>query len=79
MAYTKASMKAVDKYVKNNYDSFVFRLPRGRKAELEAYEKANGESQNGLLNRLVRAELGVEEKDWKKTKDKWLTDGVYNC
>jgi len=27
MAYSKASMKAVDKYVKNNYDSVLVRVP----------------------------------------------------
>ena len=51
MAYTKAGMKAVDKYVKNNYDSFLVRVPKGRKATIEECAKAQGESVNGLLNR----------------------------
>ena len=47
MAYTKAGMKAVDKYVKNNYDSFLVRVPKGRKETIEECAKAQGESVNG--------------------------------
>ena len=50
MAYTKATMKAVDKYVKNNYDSFLVRVPKGRKATIEEQAKENGESVNGMIN-----------------------------
>lgn len=69
MAYTKASMKAVDKYVKNNYDSFLVRVPKGRKATIEEHAKARGESVNGLINRLMREEIGVSEDEWKRTSD----------
>ena len=37
MAYSKAGMKAVDKYVKNNYDSILVRVPKGRKEDVEAF------------------------------------------
>ncbi len=67
MAYTKAGMKAVDKYVKNNYDSFLVRVPKGRKATIEECAKAQGESVNGLLNRLLREVAGMSEEDWKKS------------
>ena len=43
MAYSKASMKAVDKYVKNNYDSILIRVPKGRKTTIEACANATGE------------------------------------
>ena len=69
VAYTKASMKAVDKYVKNNYDSFLVRVPKGRKATIEEHAKARGESVNGLINRLMREEIGVSEDEWKRTSD----------
>ncbi|MGN0184660.1 MAG: hypothetical protein ACI4AL_06045 [Aristaeellaceae bacterium] len=69
MAYTKASMKAVDKYVKNNYDSFLVRVPKGRKATIEEWAKARGESVNGLINRLMREEIGVSEDEWKRASD----------
>lgn len=66
MAYTKATMKAVDKYVKNNYDSFLVRVPKGRKTAIEEYAKKHGESVNGLMNELIRTALGLSEEDWKK-------------
>jgi len=69
MAYTKATMKAVDKYVKNNYDSFLVRVPKGRKATIEEQAKENGESVNGMINRLLREEAGMSEEAWKKTTE----------
>ena len=69
MAYSKATMKAVDKYVKNNYDSFLVRVPKGRKATIEVCAKEKGESVNGLLNRLLREEAGMTEEEWKQAAD----------
>ena len=69
MAYTKATMKAVDKYVKNNYDSFLVRVPKGRKATIEELAKAKDESVNGMINRLLREEAGMTEEDWKKSAE----------
>ena len=66
MAYSKASMKAVDKYVKNNYDSFLVRVPKGRKADIEAFAKEKGESVNGLMNLLLREAMQKGEADWKR-------------
>lgn len=70
MPYSKANMKAVSKYMKNNYDSLLVRIPKGRKEALEEYAKANGESVNGLINKLIRETLGIAEKDWKKAEEK---------
>ena len=69
MAYTKATMKAVDKYVKNNYDSFLVRVPKGRKKDLEEYAKERGESVNGLVNLLLREAMQKSEEDWKRSTE----------
>ena len=69
MAYTKATMKAVDKYVKNNYDSFLVRVPKGRKKDLEDYAKERGESVNGLVNLLLREAMQKSEEDWKRSTE----------
>jgi len=66
MPYTKASMKAVDKYVKNNYDSFLVRVPKGRKETIEMCAKSQGESINGMINRLLREVAQLSEAEWKK-------------
>lgn len=69
MAYTKATMKAVDKYVKNNYDRLAITIPKGRKETIEAYAKQEGISINGLVNRLLRETIGMSEEEWKKCLD----------
>ena len=69
MAYTKATMKAVDKYVKNNYDSFLVRVPKGRKEEIETFAKEHGESVNGLMNQLIREAMQKSEDEWKRTPE----------
>ena len=44
MAYTKAGMRAVDKYVKENYERLNIKVPKGRKAAIEAHARGRGES-----------------------------------
>lgn len=65
MAYTKATMKAVDKYVRNNYDRLNIKLPKGRKAAVEARASALNESVNAYVSGLIRADLGLSEAEWK--------------
>ena len=69
MAYSKAGMKAVDKYVRENYDRVGIKLPKGRKADLEAHAKSKGESVNGLINALLRADMGMSEEEWKRSAE----------
>ncbi|HIQ82287.1 MAG TPA: hypothetical protein IAA52_04215 [Candidatus Pullichristensenella stercorigallinarum] len=66
MATTKAQQRAVNKYIKKNYDSLRIVVPKGRKAEIEAYARAAGESVNGLVNALLRERLGQSEEEWKR-------------
>ncbi len=66
MTYSKASMRAVDKYVKNNYDSILIRVPKGRKQAVEAHAKKQGESVNGYVNGLIRGDMGLSEDEWKQ-------------
>lgn len=65
MAYTKSTMRAVDKYVKANYDRIEIKVPKGRKAAVDAHAKAKGESVNRLVNALLRADMGLSEEEWK--------------
>ena len=66
MATTKAQQRAVNKYIKKNYDSLRIVVPKGRKAEIEAYARDAGESVNGLVNALLREKLGQSEEEWKR-------------
>lgn len=53
MPVSKAQQRAVSKYMKENYDVYQIRMPKGRKAEIQAHAEARGESVNGFLNRAV--------------------------
>lgn len=53
MSITKAQQKAVDKYVKANYDRIEIKVPKGHKAEIKAHADSHGESINGFINRAI--------------------------
>ena len=74
MAYTKATMRAVDKYVKSNYDRIEIKVPKGCKRAIEVHAKGKGESVNGLVNGLIRADMGLTEDEWKNVE----SEGVNN-
>lgn len=63
---SKAQQKAVNKYIKGNYDRLNIMIPKGRKTAIEAHAKSKGESVNGLVNALLRADMGLTEEEWKK-------------
>lgn len=53
MPTTKASQKAVHKYVKNNYDRLNITVPKGRKEAIQAVASAQGESINGFVTTAI--------------------------
>lgn len=53
MAVSKANQRAVNKYVKNNYDRINVTMPKGRKEIIQAHAEAQGESVNGFINRAI--------------------------
>ena len=61
MAYTKAGMKAVDKYVKENYDRLNIKIPKGQKATVEAAAQEAGESVNMYTQKALLNRMGLEE------------------
>ena len=65
----KASTRAKNKYNAANYDSLRIVVPKGRKIDVEAFAKEQGESVNGLVNGLLRNAMGLTEEDWKKNGD----------
>lgn len=65
MPTTKAQQRAVAKYMKANYDEMKIRLPKGQKQAVESYARAKGESINGLVNGLLRVEMGLSKNEWK--------------
>lgn len=50
---TKAQQKAVQKYVKNNYDKILVTVPKGNREVIKAHAEAQGESVNGFIGRAI--------------------------
>ena len=53
MPASKAQQKAVSKYMKENYDVYQIRMPKGKKDLIKAHAEAQGESINGFINRAI--------------------------
>lgn len=48
------------------YDRLAITIPKGQKQAVEAHAKSKGESVNGLVNTLLRADMGLSEQEWKQ-------------
>ena len=54
MATTKAGQRAVNKYMKENYDRVNLTMPKGEKNAVKAHAEARGESVNSFINRAIK-------------------------
>lgn len=57
MAYTKASGRAVNKYIKNNYDQIMIRVPKGDRERYKEFAEQQGKSLNALIVELLEKEM----------------------
>ena len=64
---SKAQQKAVNKYIKGNYDRLNVTVPKGQKATIEAAADAAGESVNMYTQKALLARMGL--KDWPELPD----------
>ena len=53
MAVSKAQQRAVNKYVKSNYDEVKLRMTKGKKDIIQAHAAQQGESVNAYINRAI--------------------------
>lgn len=54
MPASRAQQKAVNKYMKENYDRFLLTLrPKGRLETIKAHASAQGESTSAFINRAI--------------------------
>lgn len=63
MPASKAQQKAVNKYIKENYDVFQIRMPKGKKDIIKAHAESMGESVNSFINRAVDEALEREREE----------------
>ncbi|MFQ9151437.1 MAG: Arc family DNA-binding protein [Blautia sp.] len=57
---SKAQQKAVNKYVKENYDRINVTFPKGRKEEIREHAAVHGESVNAFIIRAVSETMARE-------------------
>ena len=60
MATTKAGQRAVNKYVKNNYDRIIFTIPKGKREVLKSFADAQGESVNSYIKQAVMQRIKAD-------------------
>lgn len=65
MPVSKAQIKATNKYNASAYDRLNIVIPKGQKQAVEAHAASKGESVNGLVNTLLRENMGLSEGEWK--------------
>ena len=63
MAVSKAQQKAVNKYVKENYDRVNVNMPKGQKDKAKAHAEAHGESLNAFINRAINEAMERDSSD----------------
>lgn len=63
MPASKAQQKAVNKYIKENYDVFQTRMPKGKKDIIKAHAESKGESVNSFINRAVDETIKRDGED----------------
>ena len=53
MTVSKAQQRAVNKYMKENYDRVNLTLPKGKKDAVKAHAESRGESLNAFISRAI--------------------------
>lgn len=63
MPASKAQQKAVNKYMKENYDRFLLTLkPKGRLDVIKAHATAQGESTSAFINRAIDHQISQDRR-----------------
>ncbi len=62
----KTYQDSKDRYLKEKVDTFVLRVPKGKKDEIAEYAASLGMSLNGYITSLVFADMGIEGDTTKK-------------
>lgn len=60
---SKAQQKAIQKYVKKNYDRIELTVPKGQKDFISQLATAAGESVNGYIKKAVEERIQRENPD----------------
>ena len=69
MAKSQTSSAVKQRYNEKAYDRLAITIPKRKKAVVEAIAASRDGSINGMVNRLLRDELGLSEEEWKRAAD----------
>ena len=61
-------------FSEKNYDRLAITIPKGQKQAVEAHASGKGQSVNGYVNGLIRADMGLTEDEWKGGKPEKSSD-----
>ena len=64
MAKTKTSTDVKRRFNEKAYDRLAITVPKGQKQAIDTHAKAKGESVNGLVNALLRIDMGLTIEEW---------------
>ena len=53
MTIRKSQQKAVNKYIKENYERVNLTVPKGKKEVIKIHAEGRGETVNGFINRAI--------------------------
>ena len=62
---SRAKIAANNRYTTKAYDRLNIVIPKGQKEAVEAHASSKGQSVNGLVNELLRADMGLSLEEWK--------------
>ena len=62
MPISKSNQKAVNKYVKNNYDRINVTMPKGKKDDIKTHAEKRGESVNAFINRAIDNQMEQDKE-----------------
>lgn len=78
MAKTKTSSAVKRRYNEKAYDRLSITIPKGQRAAVEAHAKSKGTSTNGLVNALLKADMGLTDEEWKNAEQEGKEHGESN-
>lgn len=62
MATTKAGQRAVNKYMKENYDRINLTMPKGKKEVVQAQAEKQGQSVNAFINAAIDEKMERDQE-----------------
>ena len=57
-------------------DEIKIRIPKGRKADIEAHAKSKGLSVNAFISALIQTDMHMSDEEWKRSTEEQTNGGT---